>query len=44
MDDSRIAQVSLNQVLNQQAYVLFYVRVDTDFHKPNPVKVFSDIF
>lgn len=26
MDDSRVHQVSLGQVLNQQAYVLFYVR------------------
>ncbi|XP_076323104.1 uncharacterized protein LOC143232015 isoform X2 [Tachypleus tridentatus] len=26
MDDARVQQVSLNQVLNQQAYVLFYVK------------------
>ncbi|XP_054167930.1 ubiquitin carboxyl-terminal hydrolase 36-like [Oppia nitens] len=40
MDDSRIVQVNQNQALNQQAYVLFYVRVDTDFHKPAPVNKF----
>ncbi|XP_067118566.1 ubiquitin carboxyl-terminal hydrolase 36 isoform X2 [Centruroides vittatus] len=27
MDDARVHQVSVNQVLNQQAYVLFYIRV-----------------
>ncbi|CAG2162257.1 unnamed protein product [Oppiella nova] len=37
MDDSRTVQVNQNQALSQQAYVLFYVRVDTDFHKPAPV-------
>lgn len=26
MDDSRVSQVTLNQVLNQAAYVLFYIR------------------
>lgn len=26
MDDARVVQVSLSHVLNQQAYILFYVR------------------
>lgn len=29
MDDARVHQVSVNQVLNQQAYVLFYIRLST---------------
>ncbi|KAI2796749.1 Ubiquitin carboxyl-terminal hydrolase 42 [Blomia tropicalis] len=29
MDDSRVNQVSLNEVLNQKAYVLFYTRLPT---------------
>ncbi|XP_077526750.1 ubiquitin specific peptidase 36 [Haemaphysalis longicornis] len=37
MDDSRVQQVSLGQVLNQQAYVLFYVRTpptENNHHTP----------
>ena len=41
MDDSRVIPSKLDSALNQgQAYVLFYVRVDSDFHKPTPIKNF----
>lgn len=36
MDDDRVIQVNLNQVLDQQAYILFYVR------RPAPNNVSSD--
>lgn len=38
MDDSRVHQVSLGQVLNQQAYVLFYVRTSPPKGSPSVKK------
>lgn len=38
MDDSRVHQVSLGQVLNQQAYVLFYVRTAPESQENHTVK------
>ncbi|XP_049273949.1 ubiquitin carboxyl-terminal hydrolase 36 isoform X2 [Rhipicephalus sanguineus] len=38
MDDSRVHQVSLGQVLNQQAYVLFYVRTPSESQENHIVK------
>ncbi|XP_049523698.1 ubiquitin carboxyl-terminal hydrolase 36 isoform X21 [Dermacentor silvarum] len=38
MDDSRVHQVSLGQVLNQQAYVLFYVRTPPESQENHIVK------
>ncbi|CAN8002554.1 unnamed protein product [Ixodes hexagonus] len=38
MDDSRVHQVSLGQVLNQQAYVLFYVRTTPPKGSPSVKK------
>ncbi|XP_077490734.1 ubiquitin specific peptidase 36 isoform X2 [Amblyomma americanum] len=38
MDDSRVNQVSLGQVLNQQAYVLFYVRTPAESQENHTVK------
>ncbi|XP_013774560.2 ubiquitin carboxyl-terminal hydrolase 36-like isoform X2 [Limulus polyphemus] len=35
MDDARVQQVSLNQVLNQQAYVLFYIKTSREIKKPH---------
>ncbi|XP_076310122.1 uncharacterized protein LOC143225138 isoform X3 [Tachypleus tridentatus] len=34
MDDARVQQVSLNQVLSQQAYVLFYIKTSRENKKP----------
>ncbi|RWS26330.1 ubiquitin carboxyl-terminal hydrolase 36-like protein, partial [Leptotrombidium deliense] len=45
MDDTRVSQVPLSHVLNQQAYILIYVRINTGKTKPSvstanvPVKV-----
>lgn len=38
MDDSRVHQVNLSQVLNQQAYVLFYVRTPSESRENHVVK------
>uniref|UniRef100_A0A131YI54 Ubiquitin carboxyl-terminal hydrolase 36 n=1 Tax=Rhipicephalus appendiculatus TaxID=34631 RepID=A0A131YI54_RHIAP len=38
MDDARVHQVSLGQVLNQQAYVLFYVRTPSESQENHVVK------
>ncbi|KAL3238848.1 hypothetical protein MRX96_021876 [Rhipicephalus microplus] len=38
MDDSRVHQVSLGHVLNQQAYVLFYVRAPSESQENHVVK------
>jgi len=35
MDDSHVNQVTLSEVLNQKAYVLFYIRVPTDGVRQN---------
>ena len=39
MDDSHVSQVSQNEVLNQKAYVLFYIRLAADGVQQTPSKL-----